>query len=207
MSSDLTTELQRLLVRFQAGDPAARKELINRVYPRLYHLAGKILHESFPRLGADHNSSDIANELSLRLYEALEKVQLTNLAHFFRLAAQRVRWILLDLARKPGLPREDRPPPEQAIAAVPAGSDSDLLPGCRKWARLHELVEQLPDEEREVVDLRFYVGLEEAEAAEQLQVCPRTIRRRWNRAKWILHKALKAIPEWESFFDENEREE
>jgi RNA polymerase sigma-70 factor (ECF subfamily) len=207
MSGDLTTELQGLIVRVQAGDPSARTELINRVYPRLHHLAGKILGKSFPALKAEHNTSDIANEVSLRLYRALEEVQLTDLTHFFKLAAQRVRWILLDLARKSTLSLEDCTPTEQAVPGPLEAADSDSLSGPTSWARLHELVEHLPDEEREVVDLLFYVGLEEAEAAEQLGVSARTIRRRWNRARLTLHDSLASIAGWESDFDQTGRKE
>jgi RNA polymerase sigma-70 factor (ECF subfamily) len=207
MSGELTTELERLIVLLRAGDPAARRELINRVYPRLHRLAGKMLGESFPRLKVWHNTSDITNEVSVRLYQALEEVQPASLADFFRLAAQRVRWILLDLAKKPSLPLENRPPGEQDNPCPAAEAEGDVHPGLQPWARLHELVEQLPEEERMVVDLLFYHGLSEAEAAIQLQVSKKTVHRRLLRAKLLLHESMKSIPGWEALFEENQWKE
>jgi RNA polymerase sigma-70 factor (ECF subfamily) len=206
MSVALTTELERLIVLLQAGDPTARRELINRVYPRLHRLAAKILRESFPRLGARHDTSDITNEVSVRLYQALEQVQPASLADFFRLAAQRVRWILLDLAKKPSLPLVDRPAGE-LDTLCPAAGESEVFPGPNRWAGLHELIDRLPEEDREVVDLLFYHGLTEVEAAAQLQVSKKTVHRRFLRAKLMLHEGMKAVPGWESLFDEDPGQE
>jgi RNA polymerase sigma factor (sigma-70 family) len=211
MSGDTTAELEELILRLRAGDPAARQELINRVYPRLRRLAGKLLGESFPRLKgrpAWQSTSDVANEASLRLYQALAEVQPATVQDFFRLAACRVRWILLDLARKPALPLDQGPPPEGPDLPGPAGApDSDVAPRSAAWVRLHEQVEQLPAEERAVVDLLFYAALTEAEAAEVLRVSARTVRRRWLRAKLKLFEALRlAGPDWEAFFGGEGRE-
>jgi DNA-directed RNA polymerase specialized sigma24 family protein len=155
MTDHLTTELQVWIVRLQAGDPAARKELLNRAYPRLHRLAGKLLGESFPRLKtgpASQQTSDITNEVCRRLYQALEEVQPASVLDFFRLAACQVRRVLLDLAKKPALPLEERDlsSQAQAVSCPPGAPDSDELPRPEKWARLHEQVEQLPEEERAV---------------------------------------------------------
>jgi RNA polymerase sigma-70 factor (ECF subfamily) len=201
MSGDQTTELEGLLLRVQQGDPSARKEFINRVYSRLHRLVGKLLGESFPRLKgppALQNTSDVTNAAALRLYQALEEFQPATLKDFFRWAACRVRGILLDLAKKPSLPLEkDLPPPGQEPPWPAAAADSEGLPRPEVRA-LHEQVERLPEEEQEVVNLLYYAGLSEAEAAAVLKVSAKTVRRRWLRARLRLEEALRAaVPGWE----------
>jgi RNA polymerase sigma-70 factor (ECF subfamily) len=58
------------------------------------------------------------------------------------------------------------------------------------WSTFHEQIDALPTEEREVVDLLWYQGLSQAEAAEVLQVSERTIKRRWMSARLQLQDAL-----------------
>jgi RNA polymerase sigma-70 factor (ECF subfamily) len=58
------------------------------------------------------------------------------------------------------------------------------------WAEFHEQIDALPEEEREVFDLLWYQGLNQAEAAELLGVSERTIKRRWQAARLRLHEAL-----------------
>src|SRR5690349_2018577 len=101
--SDQTVLLQGLIARLLQGDAAARGELINCAYERLRGLAAVILNESFPRLKkapALVDTTDLANEAAVKLYEALADVQPATVPDFFRLAAQRMRWVLLDLARR-----------------------------------------------------------------------------------------------------------
>jgi len=194
MSSDRTSQLQALLVRIHQGDQTARRELINRAYPRLRRLAAKLLAESFPRLKQQPaliETSDVVNEAALRLYQALEEVTLPTVLDFFRLAAWRMRTILLDLAKRPAPLLEPNTPPDIETIAWPARPpDSETTPGRVAWLKLHEQIEQLPERERAVVDLLFYHTLHEAEAAELLGVSSKTVRRRWLAAKLRLFQAL-----------------
>lgn len=202
MNGGQTSQLQALILRVQGGDDMARRDLINQAYPKLRRLAGKILAESFPRLKqqpALQQTSDIANEAAVRLYQALEEVPMTSVREFFRLAAWRMRLILLDLARKGSL----APTPDVPLDALESPwphqpADSATTPPSAAWSRLHEQVEALDEAEREVVDLLFYHGLTEVEAAELLEVSTRTVRRRWASARIKLYEALKdAVPGWD----------
>ena len=88
------------------------------------------------------------------------------------------------------MPIEPRPP-LHAQAADPG-------PGPRTSAELkefHTQVGKLPDEEREVFDLIFYLGLEQAEVAKRLGVSVPTVRRRWRAAKERLHDLLGGVPD------------
>src|SRR5262249_28092804 len=99
MNGDQTTQLQGLLDLVNQGDETARRELINRAYPKLHRLAGKILRD-YPGVRQHEHTSDIVSEASYRLYEALKEVKPSTVRDFLRLAACRMRWILLDLAKK-----------------------------------------------------------------------------------------------------------
>src|SRR5215831_17609350 len=147
MSGDQSILLQELLARCLQGDEAARQELIHCAYERLRCLARVILNESFPRLKATPavlETTDVTNEVALGIYQALAQIQPATPRDFFRLAAQRIRWLLLDRAKQldrarrelldsPAPRAADRPPEDDAPAALEA---------------LHQQIEALPDKER-----------------------------------------------------------
>lgn len=196
MDSGRTTELQILVDRLRAGDEAARQELISRAYPRLYRLAAKMLGESFPRLRKPpygQTNSDVAQEGALRLERALREVWPDTVLDFLRLAAHRMRCVLLDLAKKPCLPLDQRdiPPEDQGIPWPERPTDSGTSPRSEIQIRLHEESEKLPPKEREVVDLLFYHELTEAEAAALLNVSTKTVQRRWVSARRKLAEGLR----------------
>jgi RNA polymerase sigma factor (TIGR02999 family) len=193
MSSEQSALLQTLLTRLVGGDEAARRELIDRTYERLRRLAAVILNESFPRLKdapALLDTTDVANEAALKLYEALAEIRPATGRDFFRLAAQRIRWLLLDQAKRinkyGGLQTASRPelypPPDESRPDLPLALSA-----------LYEQIEQLPEDEREVVDLLYFHGLTQTEAAAYLDVSERTIRRRWTVAKVKLFEGLKFL--------------
>lgn len=196
MSNDQSALLQALLARCVGGDEAARKELIDRAYERLRALAAVILNESFPRLKdtpALLDTTDVANEVALKLYETLAKIQPANVRDFFRLAAQRIRWLLLDRAKQIDRAEQWQPDVQPESYTSPNTSDP-VLPAA--LSALYEQIEQLPEKEREVVDLLYFHGLSQAEAASFLGVSERSIRRYWTVAKVKLFEALKdRLPE------------
>jgi ECF sigma factor len=100
---DQTTELQEIIDRVNQGDDAARMVLIDRAYERLRQLSALILRKNFPRLREAPtlvDTTDVAHESAYRLYHALAEIRPATVRDFFRLAAQRIRWLLLDLARE-----------------------------------------------------------------------------------------------------------
>jgi RNA polymerase sigma-70 factor (ECF subfamily) len=117
--------------------------------------------------------------------------------HFLNLAAVLVRRELLDLAKHHFGPEgaganhhTDGQPADDGGGAVHAAAADE--PGdLDGWAEFHVQVERLPDEEREVVNLLYYEGLTQDEAARVLGVSPRTLKRRWHSARLTLHEALR----------------
>src|SRR5437868_5952508 len=102
MPTDHSAVLQGWLARMAQGDQAARHELLRCAYERLRCLARVILNESFPRLKSAGllETTDVANEAALGMYQLLAEIQPATPRDFFRLAAQRIRWLLLDRAKQ-----------------------------------------------------------------------------------------------------------
>ena len=141
-------------------------------------------------------------EAVTRLHRALETVQPESPRHFYNLAATQIRRVLIDLARRyygaeglgsrhdtVGVATEGDTPPkyEQADAS---GEPSDLA----EWTEFHEQVEAMPEEEREVFNLVWYEQMTHEQGAEMLGVTTRTVRRRWQDARYRLQKARLGEP-------------
>jgi RNA polymerase sigma-70 factor (ECF subfamily) len=191
MREDHTAALQGLIDRMRQGDEAARKELIARAYERLRHLSAVILRKSFPRMKeapALLQTTDIANESAYRLYQALEEIHPPTVTDFFRLAAQRIRWLLLDLAKQ-----SDRNGRRAAGDLTPGGDPEDprRTDPPAGLVELYQQIELLPENERDVVDLLYFHGLSQSEAAAHLGVTERTVRRYWATARLRMYEALK----------------
>jgi len=190
MSGDQSILLQELLARCLQGDEAARQELIHCAYERLRCLARVILNESFPRLKATPallETTDVTNETALAMYQALTEIKPATVRDFFRLAAQRIRWLLLDRAKQSD--RAQRWLRESHPASLSA-EESD--PPARLMA-LYRQIDELPENEREVVDLLYFHGLSQVEAATLLGVTERTVRRYWTAARLKLMQGLKDL--------------
>jgi RNA polymerase sigma-70 factor (ECF subfamily) len=191
MSPELhTTSLHDMLDRFRSGDATALDELIRRSEERLRLLARRMLH-AFPDVRAHEQSGDVLQNALIRLTRALRDVDVrpNSTAEYFGLAAEQVRRALLDLARhhrrrsavNQPLPPETSDPPDPRAA-----DDTDL----DRWAALHEAVEELPADPREVFRLKFYHGWTQAEIARLLDVSDRQVRRLWSDACLRLHELL-----------------
>lgn len=199
--SSTTGAVQNCLTRLRAGDPAACDELIAVAADRLRRLTRKMVSER-DRLRRWEDADDVFQNATLRLYRALrETVPETALA-FFRLAALQVRRELIDLARHYFGPQgrgahhaSGVQPADGAPAAEPPQSTYD--PGrLAEWTEFHHQVEALPDDDRTVIDLLWYQGLPQEEAAGLLGVDVRTVQRRWLRARLRLHETLRGgLPE------------
>jgi RNA polymerase sigma-70 factor (ECF subfamily) len=192
-----TTQLLGCLERMRAGDADARNDLFEHLCDRLRRLARKML-KGFPGVKRYAETDDVLQNALLRLLRALEAVRPASARELFGLAATQIRRELLDLARHffgpqgAGANQVSRPPPGDS--APPAYDRPDLTydpSALAEWCELHEQVEKLPGEEREVVDLLYYQGLAQAEAAAILGVSVRTLQRRWQGAVLRLHEVLQ----------------
>jgi RNA polymerase sigma-70 factor (ECF subfamily) len=189
-----TSQLLGLVDRMRAGDQAAADELFRHLSDRLERLARKMLR-GFPAVRRWEQTPDVLQKASLRLLRALQKVRPDSTRKFFALAGKQIRRELLDLKRHyRAVNAVHHTDGVAASAGTPAHEPADPAPGwdeLEEWCGIHRQIEELPEAEREVVDLHFYQGLTKAEAAELLGVDVRTIQRRWNAALSRLHSPAR----------------
>ena len=184
-----SAELTRLLHQWQNGDRAALDQLVPRVYDELRAIAARHLRREW-RDGAMQTTA-LVNEAYLKLIDQ-RRVDWQNRAHFFAVAAQLMRRILVDDARrqlqeKRGGGAVCMPVEDQPIAAAEGPLDAvDTLALDRALSELERLD---PDQAR-IVELRFFGGLTVEETAAALSISPTTVKREWAIAKGWLYRAL-----------------
>jgi RNA polymerase sigma factor (sigma-70 family) len=178
-----TVQLQQLLDRLRAGDAAAKREFLEQVCQRLRRLAGKILSGSFPALQRRHDVDSVVHETWLRLVQALEKVEPPTVDDFFRLAAHKIRQVLLDMTSKQRRvdQRETLLGQTGSFGASRGEPGNQTYDGERLalWTEFHDKVANLQDDERAVFELHYYLGLPQAEIARTLNLHPRKISYLW----------------------------
>ncbi len=185
MPDDITLILQQV----ESGDPRAQDRLLELVYGELRQLAASKLSREF----AAHTLQPTAlvHEAWLRLGGS-EQPAWNNRAHFFGAAAEAMRRILIDRARKRhaarhggGLQRVDLDATGMELAA--AGGDDELL-------AVNDALERLALEhprQAQLVKLRYFVGLTIEQAAEAMGVSTPTAKRDWAFARAWLYDAIK----------------
>jgi RNA polymerase sigma-70 factor (ECF subfamily) len=191
-----TLQLQQWLTRMHAGDPTALDELFRHLSGQLQRLARRML-QGHPAVKRWVETDDVIQGALLRLTRAFKDVRPNSMREFFALATQQIRRELIDLARHYYGPQGQgahHASGGEMDADKPIGydkPDSTFEPSSlAEWCEFHAKIDQLPPEEREVVDLLFYHGLTQADAAGLLEVTVRTVQRRWHSALLKLHEAM-----------------
>jgi RNA polymerase sigma factor (sigma-70 family) len=197
MHQDTTFQLQSLLDRLRQGDKPARRKFLEQVCARLRRLAAKIMFGSFPKLHSQHDVDSVVHETWLRLMQAIDKADPPTVADFFRLAAHKIRHVLLDMAnrqrrldqRETFLPRNDS---QSEIGGEPSNQTYD---GARlaQWTEFHNQVGRLEELERTVFEMHYYLGLPQAEIATLLDLHPRKVSYLWIAATEKLADELAAF--------------
>lgn len=181
-----TTKLNALLHLLEDGDTdAVRSELIEHSCQRLRLLAAKMLNR-YPNVRRWEQTDDVFIEAATRLHNSLEKFRPESARHFYNLAAQKIRFVLIDMVRRHYGPLgfgENHDTGEFEKTIEPKSPI--------EWMILHEAINELPDEAREVFNLTLYDGLSQGEMSELLNISLRTVKRRLQSAKLLLFKALK----------------
>jgi RNA polymerase sigma factor (sigma-70 family) len=190
-----TTQFQRLLDGWAAGDETARTELLERAAKRLLQLTRRMFR-NYPQLRRWEETDDVFQNALLRLYRSLGDVRPDSVRGFFALGATQIRRTLIDLARHyygpEGLAAHHHSESAAGAPSNPGGARVDEPPETLEaWARFHEAVERLPAEERDAFSLIWYGEATQKEAAELLGISERTVLRRVVRARLELHEALK----------------
>jgi RNA polymerase sigma factor (TIGR02999 family) len=185
--ADSSTRINRLLADWGQGNEEAREALIPMVYNELRRQARRHLRGERP----DHTleSAALVNEAYLRLVRQ-DAPQWQNRAHFFGVAAQLMRHILVDHARK-------RIAVKRGAGAPLLALDPELAPAQKPGIDLVALddalgkLAALDSEQCRLIELRFFGGLSIDEAAIVLGVSPATVKREWATARAWLRRELK----------------
>jgi RNA polymerase sigma factor (TIGR02999 family) len=175
-----------LLRLWRSGDAQAFDTLMPLVYDELRRMARR--HLAHERKSHTLQPTAIVHEAYLRLIQE-EGRDWQNRAHFFAAAAAAMRRILVDYARRRATKKrggDDSPYQLESGIAEPKTVDVIAVDDA-----LHKLAELDPEQAR-VVELRFFAGLTEEEAAAALDISPATARRRWQGARTWLHRELAA---------------
>ena len=186
METPLPSEITRLLHRWQEGDREALGALASAAYGDLRAIAAGYLRRE--RSGHTLQATGLVNELYLRLTQ-IRTVQIEDRRHFYAFAAQLMRLILIDHARqaragkRPG--SHARVPLHDEIAWVDATSDEML----ELDIALNEL-EAVAERKVRVLELRYFLGCTNEEAAQVLGVSRPTIDRDLEFAKAWLYRRL-----------------
>ena len=181
------SEVTLILERVQQGDPKAAEELLPLVYGELRKLAtAKMAHEA---PGQTLQPTALVHEAWLRL-TAEENVKWDGRAHFFSAAAEAMRRILIERARRKSAEKRggrwQRIDLDQVDLATDADDDTLLL--------VNESLDKLAEEDSkaaEIVKLRFFGGLTLEEAGRVLGVTDRTAKRYWAFARAWLYDELR----------------
>jgi RNA polymerase sigma-70 factor (ECF subfamily) len=190
--SSTTVIIQRYLDALP-GDAAAEpmvRELLERAVGRLRLVCARFLHKSYPRLTrppVNLDTDELLGGVVAGLLTALRTTRPPTVRGFFALVNQHMRWQLNDLARR----LDERPAAvaltDTGVAAPPASTASGLSPDGR---RMLEVIEGLPEDDREVFELVGIQGLTHAEVAMVVGVSEKTVQRRLNRARLLLAERL-----------------
>jgi len=174
-----------LLTAVEQGDPKAADELLDLVYEELRRLATSKMAQEAP--GQTLQPTALVHEAWLRLVGG-KNPKFENRAHFFSAAAEAMRRILIDRARRKLTQRHgggcERVDLEEQDLAAP---DAD-----RQLLAVHEVLDKLATEhpaQAEVVKLRYFAGMTNEETAQVLGVSVATVKNYWTFARtWIFHE-------------------
>jgi len=179
------SDVTRILDRVQQGDPKAAEELLPVVYEELRKLAAAKMAQQPP--GQTLQATALVHDAYLRLTGGVRD-QWQDRAHFFRAAAEAMRCILIENARKKSRWKRggklERVELEGLELAADTPPDTLLV--------VHEALDRLAAEDppkAELVKLRFFIGLTNAEAAKVLGLSEPTVKRYWDFSRaWLLRE-------------------
>jgi RNA polymerase sigma factor (TIGR02999 family) len=183
-------DVTQLLTNWSNGDKQALEQLIPLVYGELRRLAERYLRRERP--GHTLQSTALVHEAWMKL-AGQRNVQWQNRAHFFGVAAQLIRRILVDHARNRHAAKRG------GHACILSLDDMVETPGRRglDLVALDDALEGLAKvdaRQARMVELRFFAGLSIEETAEVLHVSPATVKREWVSAKAWLYREMGGRP-------------
>jgi RNA polymerase sigma factor (TIGR02999 family) len=180
------SDVTRILSQIEQGDPKAAEKLLPLVYDELRKLAAARLAHEKP--GQTLQATALVHDAYIRLVDVAKAQHWDSRRHFFSAAAESMRRILVERARRKGrLKRggqQNRIPLEEVDIAI----EDTRLDVLALDEALSKLAAESPDQ-AEIVRLRFFAGLSHEEIAKMLGVSTITVKRHWRYARvWLLQQ-------------------
>ena len=192
MDSAPSRQVEDLLLNWGNGDQKTMAAVVPLVYNELRRLARFQLRQQRPNHTLQ--TTALVHEAYLRLAE-LQSLQVENRAHFLGIAAQLMRWILVDYEKHRRAARHGggftRLVLDEEMAAAPI-TDIDLLVLDEALSRLS----QLDIQQSRIVELRYFGGLSIEDTSQFLGISPATVKRSWSSARaWLLREMTRGEPQ------------
>lgn len=190
MSKEEGPQVTEILLKWCDGDKTAAEQLFPLVYDELKRQAKHYLNRE--RTNHTLQPTALVHEAYLRLV-GQTGLNIQNRNHFFAIASNLMRQVLVDHARK------YRSGKRGGAAQRFSIEDIEILPGQTATDLLElndalQKLEQIDERKASVVDMRFFGGLKEKEIAEVLGVTEKTVRRDWHFAKlWLYRELSEAV--------------
>jgi len=185
-----SNSVTQLLDQWNNGDREALDKLMPLIYEELRKMAKRYMGRQNP--GHTLQTTALIHEAYLRMVKQKEK-HFENRAHFFGVAAQAMRHILVDYARTRHTAKRGGGIPPISLEEATLVSPERIDELVALDDALKEL-ERLSRRQSRVVELRYFGGLTVEETATVLKVSPETVMRDWTMAKTWLHRALSQAP-------------
>lgn len=178
-------DITRLLQQWRSRDPHAENRLFQRLMPDLRRIAARCFRGESPAHTLQPTA--LVNEAFVRLAQA-KNIDWRDRGHFLALAGRIMRHHLIDYAR--ARPNVRITTLEALPESIRAGHTQLEL--AVAIDRLLEQLERESPQQRRVVELKFFLGLTDAEVAEALNIPVRSLQREWHRARRWLYEHLEA---------------
>jgi RNA polymerase sigma factor (TIGR02999 family) len=181
-------DLTDLIRRAQSGESAALRGVFDATYQELREMARARLRRSSPDTMLDTTS--LVHEAYLRFANA-NRLRIDDRQHFLKYASHAMRSVIVDFVRERFTQRRGGGAVHVTLDTAVA---SGLEAGEAEILNVHEALEELAQHDPrlvQVVEMRYFAGMSEAEIADALGIHLRTVRRDWQKARLLLSVALK----------------
>jgi RNA polymerase sigma factor (sigma-70 family) len=192
-------QLSSCLDRLAAGDLTARDTILELCSGRLRTLASRMLSR-FPNVRRWDDTDDVFQNAAMRLHRALGQMRVESPRSVMALAATQLHRELIDLARRHAGPSSFaanhvtnvRPAADKSGYPQPAGEPEEDTPAdvLDRWTLFHEAISALPDSQREIFHLVWYLGADQKTIARLLDCSERTVKTRWREAREAVRTSL-----------------
>ena len=179
------TDITRLLGLARDGAPGQLGAVFEALYPELRRLANSRMYDR----ESTFTPTVLVHELFLRISQG-SPLSLTDRNHFFAASATAMRWILIEHARRRATDKRGR---DQVMVSLDERIPDNAAAAMTTALALDkglEALEAISPQRRQIVELRYFAGMEFAEIALLLEVSERTVYREWERARAFLQAML-----------------